>query len=232
MLNTHSGMQIHKQRRVLPDDVCQDPQLDQAAHYPNSPVPHQHLARGLILKEEVGNGICDLFLHLLSSANPEGGGSFMCPTCIKTAGSACADVCAVTTTNVWSSWSREVLKRTSYFSLCVLPLPPTLSLSSLSLWLPQGHSSLSHLSIIFFTSLHHSAIWGYAAHKANGILVLFFTSFSWSECDWPLSPARIVAALLVSPIQTLSLLMFYHQSCMYLFLHSCCSVFASSRIKN
>lgn len=60
---------------VLPNDVNQDPQLDQTAHHSHSPVPHQHLARGLILEEEVREGAGDLALHLLSSADPRRGGS-------------------------------------------------------------------------------------------------------------------------------------------------------------
>lgn len=59
---------------LLPDDVSQDPQLDHTAHHPNPPVPHQHLAWGLILKEEVREGVGDLALHLLS-ADPQRGGS-------------------------------------------------------------------------------------------------------------------------------------------------------------
>lgn len=59
---------------VLPDDVGQDPQLDQTAHHSHPPVPHQHLARGLILKEEVGESVGDLALHLLSWADPQTGG--------------------------------------------------------------------------------------------------------------------------------------------------------------
>lgn len=59
----------------LPDDVSQDPQLDQTAHHSHPPVPNQHLARGLILKEEVRDGIGDLALHLLSPADPQRGGS-------------------------------------------------------------------------------------------------------------------------------------------------------------
>lgn len=174
-------MQIHKQRRVLPDDVRQDPQLDQAAHHPNSPVPHQHLARGLILKEEVGNGICDLFLHLLSSADPEGGGSLMCPTCIKTAGSACADVSAVTTTNVWSSWSREVWKRTSYFSLSVLPLPPTLSLSLL--FLSDFHRATLAFLICPSYFSHHCITWLFGVMLHTKQMESLF-------CFLPPSPAR------------------------------------------
>lgn len=59
---------------VLPNDVSQDPQLDQATHHSHPPVPHQHLARGLILEEEVGEGAGDLALHRLSvSADPRRG---------------------------------------------------------------------------------------------------------------------------------------------------------------
>ncbi len=61
--------------RVLPDDVGKDPQLDQTAHNSHPPVPHQHLARGLVLKEEVGDGVGDMALHLLSLADPQRGGS-------------------------------------------------------------------------------------------------------------------------------------------------------------
>lgn len=52
--------------QVLPDDVNQNPQLDEPAHHSHPPVPHQHLAGSLILKEEVGEGAGDLVLHLLS----------------------------------------------------------------------------------------------------------------------------------------------------------------------
>lgn len=61
--------------RVLPYDVSQDPQLDQPAHHSHPPVPHQHLARGLVLKEEVGEGVGDVALHLLSVTDPQRGGS-------------------------------------------------------------------------------------------------------------------------------------------------------------
>lgn len=60
---------------VLPDDVNQDPQLDEPAHHSHPPVPHQHLARGLVLKEEVRQGAGDLVLHLFSPADPQTGGS-------------------------------------------------------------------------------------------------------------------------------------------------------------
>lgn len=60
---------------LSPDDVGQDPQLDETADHADPPVPHQHLPRGLVLKEEVGDGVCDLALHLLSSAGPWRGGS-------------------------------------------------------------------------------------------------------------------------------------------------------------
>lgn len=62
-------------RRVLPNDVYQNPELDQTAHYANPPVPHQHLAWGLVLKEKVREGIGDLALHLLSLTDPQRGGS-------------------------------------------------------------------------------------------------------------------------------------------------------------
>lgn len=49
----------------LHNDVSQDPKLDQTAHDTDPPVPHQHLAWGLILEKEVGDGVSDLALHLL-----------------------------------------------------------------------------------------------------------------------------------------------------------------------
>lgn len=55
-----------KSVQVLPNDVNQNPQLDEPAHHSHPPVPHQHLAGSLILKEEVGEGAGDLVLHLLS----------------------------------------------------------------------------------------------------------------------------------------------------------------------
>lgn len=64
---------------VLPDNVGQDPQLDETAHHAHPPVPHQHLAWGLILKEEVREGIGDVALHHLSSADPQRGGSLSSP---------------------------------------------------------------------------------------------------------------------------------------------------------
>lgn len=60
---------------LSPDNVGQDPQLDETADHADPPVPHQHLPRGLVLKEEVGDGVGDLALHLLSSAGPWRGGS-------------------------------------------------------------------------------------------------------------------------------------------------------------
>lgn len=69
--------------QVLPNDVSQNPQLDQPAHHSHPPVPHQHLAGGLVLEEEVGEGTGDLVLHLLSPADPQGTGSLsLHPTCI------------------------------------------------------------------------------------------------------------------------------------------------------
>ncbi|MEQ2296832.1 hypothetical protein AMECASPLE_028428 [Ameca splendens] len=65
--------------RVLPNDVNQDPELDEPAHHSHPPVLHQHLARGLVLKEEVRQGTGDLVPHLLSSADPQTGGSLLSP---------------------------------------------------------------------------------------------------------------------------------------------------------
>lgn len=65
--------------RFIPNDVNQDPQLDQTAHHSHSPVLHQYLPRGLVLKEEVRDGVGDLAFHLLSSADPQRGGSISSP---------------------------------------------------------------------------------------------------------------------------------------------------------
>lgn len=51
---------------ILPNDVSQDPQLNETTHHSHPPVSHQHLARGLIFKEEVRQGIGDLVLHLVA----------------------------------------------------------------------------------------------------------------------------------------------------------------------
>lgn len=63
----------------LPNDVSQDPQLDEPTHHSHPPVPHQHLAGGLVLKEEVREGVTDLALHLLSPVDPQRPGSVLSP---------------------------------------------------------------------------------------------------------------------------------------------------------
>lgn len=118
-------------------------------------------------KSEMASVICFFIFYHWLTQREEG---LSCPTWIKTAGSACADVSAFTT-NVWSSWSRELLKRTSYFSLSLSSPFLPLSLSSLSLWLPQGHSSLSFVHL-----------WHFHIAASFGFFGLCCTQSKWNPC--------------------------------------------------
>lgn len=92
----------------LPDDVSQHPELDQTAHHPHPPVPHQHLAGGLILKEEVREGVGDLALHLLP-ADPQRRGS-LGPVCTETPRIHFSPGCL----HLTSSWVAKVRYRLLY----------------------------------------------------------------------------------------------------------------------
>lgn len=57
------GHSSDRKKAVLPNDVTQDPELNEAAHYSNPLASHQYLSWSLILKEEVCKGTGDGILH-------------------------------------------------------------------------------------------------------------------------------------------------------------------------